>query len=347
VAETSATEHIHPLVVGGGMMGALHVRGLLMREDVRSLVLVEPDRDRRAMLERQYGSIRAYDQLDAALAAEMISFAVVAVPVGFAASTTANLLRRGIPVLVEKPVATTAGDAQQLAELAHSEGTLLSVGYIERFNPAVQALRSELDSNSAGEIYHVHARRLSPFPYRQGMAGVVLDVATHDLDVLRFITQSDATRVYAEADARQGGGGPDLLSASLRYASGVTGLIEASWLSPTKVRRLTVTTDRGMYDVDYLTQDLWLYEHPRGDPQWEALGVMRGANEGRTIRFALDRKEPLAVEHASFIRAVREGGPAPIPVEDAVATLQAAEAILRAAHEHYPVELSSPDGVAS
>jgi predicted dehydrogenase len=272
-----------------------------------------------------------------ALQVEELDFAVVAVPVGEASAVISALLDAAVPVLAEKPMAACALDAYELAQLAAAHETMLSVGYIERFNPAVQALRDELDKGAAGAVYHVHARRLSPFPYRSGMAGVVIDVATHDLDVLGFVTRSAPARVYAEADVRQGGGGEDLLCASLRYESGVTGLVEANWLTPTKVRRLTVTTERGMYDVDYLTQDLWLHEHPRGDSEWEALGVMRGANEGRTIRFALDRREPLIIEHERFIEAVRTGGEAPVPATDAVETLTIAEAILDSSRENRPV----------
>jgi predicted dehydrogenase len=241
-------------------------------------------------------------------------------------------------VLAEKPLAASVADARELAQLAAASGTLLSVGYIERFNPAVQALRDELAKGAGGDVYHVHARRLSPFPYREGMIGVALDVATHDLDVLRFITGSHPVRVYAETDVRQGGGGEDLLCASLRFESGVTGLVESNWLTPMKVRRLTVTTDRGMYEVDYVTQDLWLHEHPGSDAEWEALGVMRGANEGRTIRFALNRREPLIVEHDCFIEAVLTGGAAPVPADDAVAALATAEAILESGRTNRPIE---------
>ena len=125
---------------------------------------------------------------------------------------------------------------------------------------------------------------------------------THDLDVLSFLAGSAPMRVYAETDVRQGGGGEDLMCASLRYENGVTGLVESNWLTPMKVRRLTVTTERGMYEVDYVTQDLWLHEHPSSDAAWETLGVVRGANEGRSIRFGLDA-EPLAVQHERFIDA--------------------------------------------
>ena len=327
---------LRPAVVGGGAMGALHVRALLSRDDVESLVLVDPDPARGEALARRHGRLRAYLRLADAIAHEELDLAVVAVPIGLASDAVAALLERGIPVLAEKPLAATAAEAALLAEIGERHNTLLSVGYIERFNPAVQALRDELTRGAAGAVYHVHARRLSPFPYRSGMAGVAMDVATHDLDVLRFVVGSPPTRVYAETTVGRRGGGEDLLCASLRYENGVTGLVESNWLTPTKVRRLTVTTERGMYDVDYLTQDLWLHEHASGEAEWEALGVMRGANEGRTIRFALDRREPLVVEHDRFLEALRTGGPAPVPASDAVDTLAVAEAILESGRTNLP-----------
>jgi predicted dehydrogenase len=320
-------------------MGQLHVRALLSREDIASVALVEPDAERRELVMRRLGRIRPYESLERALEAESFDMAVVAVPIGAAAETIRALLERHIAVLAEKPLAGSSAEARELAELAARNDTLLTVGYIERFNPAVQALREELARGDAGAVYHVHTRRLSPFPDRRGMAGVALDVATHDIDVLRFVTGQLPVRVYAETESRERGGSEDLLSASLRYANGVTGLVEANWLTPTKVRRLTVTTERGMYDLDYLTQDLWLYERASGEAEWEALGVMRGANEGRTIRFALERREPLMVEHERLITAIREGGPAPIAASEAVDTLVVTEAILRSGETCAPVTL--------
>jgi UDP-N-acetylglucosamine 3-dehydrogenase len=333
---------LRPLVVGGGTMGALHLRALLAREDVRSVVLVEPDRDRREALVRQAGLVRTYARLDEALDREELDLAIAAVPLCSAFDVVTRLLEGGLPVLAEKPLATRASDAQELAGVATRSGALLSVGYIERFNPAVQALKQELQNGDAGPVYHVHARRLSAFPYREGMAGVTIDVATHDLDVLGFITGSWPVRVYAETAVRQGGEGEDLLCASLRFENGVTGLVESNWLTPMKVRRLTVTAERGMYVVDYVTQDLWLHEHPRGEAEWDTLGVVRGANEGRTIRFGLDRREPLVIEHERFIDAVATGGPAPVTVGEAVAVLSAAEAIIESGRTNQPVTPARP-----
>lgn len=329
-------------VVGGGMMGALHVRALLARDDIPSIVLVEPDGGRRDALAQQHGRLRTYGKLADALEAENLDLAVVAVPIGKAPEVITAILERDVAVLAEKPLAPSARAGQELTELAERRGVLLSVGYIERFNPAVLALRAELARGECGAVYHVHARRLSPFPYRQGMAGVAMDVATHDLDVLRFLTSSVPQRVFAEGATRLGDGGEDLLCASLRYESGVTGLVEANWLTPMKVRRLTVTTERGMYELDYVTQDLWLHERPSSDAGWAALGVMRGANEGRTIRFALERREPLMIEHERFIEALVSGGEAPVSGAEGVATLAVAEAILESAATNKPVKPRAP-----
>jgi UDP-N-acetylglucosamine 3-dehydrogenase len=338
---TGSGRQVRAAVIGAGAMGQLHVRALLGHPDVDSLALVDPDPERRELLVARHGRIRAYPALADALAGEEeLDLAVVAVPIAAAAEVIARLLEAGVAVLAEKPLARTAAEARELAQQAVDAGTLLSVGYIERFNPAVEALRAELARGDAGAVYHVHARRLSPFPHRAGMAGVAIDVATHDIDALQFVTGMLPERVYAETDRREGDGAEDLLCASLRYATGVTGLIESNWLTPMKVRRLTVTTERGMYDLDYLSQDLWLHERARGDTDWEALGVMRGANEGRTIRFALDRQEPLTIEHARFIEAIRAGGPPPVPASDAVETLVIAEAIIESGSRRAPVAVS-------
>src|SRR5947207_12881218 len=135
----SDTSPMRPAVVGGGTMGALHVRGLLTRDDVDSLALVDPDPRRGEALARQFGRLRAYPSLADALASEELDFAVVAVPIGLAPEAISKLLERGVPVLAEKPLARTSVEAEELARLAAHHDTLLSVGYIERFNPAVQA----------------------------------------------------------------------------------------------------------------------------------------------------------------------------------------------------------------
>jgi UDP-N-acetylglucosamine 3-dehydrogenase len=328
------------LLVGGGSMGSMHLRVLHGLLQVDSVDVVEPSAERRAVLELAYPRIRTYAELADALAAREHDFCCIAVPVGDAPPLARRTLDVGLPTLLEKPMAPTAAEAEELAARARERGGLLSIGYVERFNPAVQALREELRRRTAGDVYHVHARRLSPFPQRSGLPGVAIDLATHDLDVISFLLDCQPARVYAETAVLGASRGEDLLCASLRYENGVTALIEANWHTPTKVRQLSVTAERGMFVVGYITQDLHLHEQARAPSEWETIGVVRGADEGRTIRFGLRRREPLAVEWEEFLAAVGAGGEAPVSPEQGVAVLAAAEAIVEAGRSNRPVSAS-------
>ena len=195
---------------------------------------------------------------------------------------------------------------------------VLGVGYVERFNPAVVALKEKLDSGAIGRIIQMHARRLSPFPNRDSMAGGGrLDLATHDIDLMRNLSGSEVERVYAESFSDTGEQADDLISAVMRFDSGTTGLLEVNWITPTKVRELSVLGEGGMFLVNYLTQNLTFYEHPTKATEWDQLAGMHGGGEGDMIRFALERREPLRLQWEAFIDSVRRGGPAPVDGRDA------------------------------
>ena len=122
---------------------------------------------------------------------------------------------------------------------------------------------------------------------------------------MRYITGSEVARVSAETAAPLGSAHEDLLCATLRFDGGATGVLESNWVTPTKVRELTVTGEHGMFVVDYLRQDLSLYEHPTRANEWDALAGMRGGGEGDMTRYALDRREPLRVQWERFLAAMR------------------------------------------
>jgi UDP-N-acetylglucosamine 3-dehydrogenase len=332
------------LLAGAGSMGVMHLRVLHGIEAVDSLAVVEPVPERREQIERRYPRVRTYAALDDPLSAEHPDFACVAVPVGEAPAVAAAVIDAGVPLMLEKPMAQSVEEAQAIAQHAEREGVFVSIGYVERFNPAVQALREEIRRGTGGTIYHAHARRLSPFPQREGLSGVAIDLATHDLDVIRYVIDSTPVRVYAETAALGASLGEDLLCASLRYENGVTGLLEANWHSPRKVRELSITTEGGMFVVSYLTQDLFLHEQPSALPEWETLGVMRGANEGRVIRFALHRKEPLAAEWEAFFSKLDADGEPPVPAADGVDVLAAARAMIESGRVNRPIEGAAQAG---
>jgi predicted dehydrogenase len=204
---------------------------------------------------------------------------------------------------------------------AGDAGVLLSVGHIERFNPAIVELRARLQAGALGRVFEVSATRLGPFPARVRDVGVVIDLAPHDLDVMRFLLGSDPVRLYAETEQRIHTDHEDLFVGVLKFENGAVGVLDINWLTPTKKRTLTVTGERGMFLVDYLTQDLTF--HPN---------TLDGSvAEGEGVRIEVRRREPLLVELEAFAAAVRDGGPAPVDPRDAMVALLLARALVEAA----------------
>lgn len=335
----TAREPARGIVVGLGVMGSNHLRVLSLIPEANIVGIVDPDPDRRAAGERSGPGIGAFERLEDAVAELEPDFACIAAPVHHLPAVAGEAIALGLPVLVEKPGGPSREAIRKLADQADESGVMLSVGYVERFNPAVVTLKRKLDEGLIGAVYQLHARRLSPFPDRQTPLGVSLDLATHDIDVMRYLTGGNATRVFAETAQRVDDDVEDLICATLRFDNGATGLLEANWVTPSKVRQLSVTGEAGMFVVDYLTQDLYLYESPRSRIEWSSLAQIRGGGEGDMTRFALERQEPLRVELESFVRSVRERLDPPVGAEDAEAAVAIAEAIRTSGASHQVVTL--------
>ena len=329
---------LRAVVVGLGVMGSHHARALFTMEDVELVAVVDGDAARRERTAAAYRGVAAHASLADALNAAEYDFACVAVPVGSLPVVGAEALAGGLHVLVEKPTAPTEEDARALIADADARGLNLGVGHIERCNPAVMAMKQRVDEGQIGRVLHVHARRLSPFPNRQGSQGVALDLATHDIDVMRYVTGQEVARVFAEgASPLSGTAHEDILCATVRLDDDAMGLLETNWMTPTKVRQLSVLGEKGMLVVDYLTQDLIFYEHPTQSSDWDRLAGIRGGGEGNMIRYALQRREPLRVQWELFVGAIREGKPAPVSGRDGLAALSVAHAIRTSAERHETV----------
>ena len=204
---------------------------------------------------------RAYTDYRLMLEKEKPEAVSIAVPTVLHEEVGMLALEAGAHVLMEKPIAATVEESQRLIVRAKELGRQLMVGHIVRFNPAMQALKQKLEAGEVGRIFQVFCRRAGPFPARIRDVGVVVDLAPHDVDLMRFLVGSDPVRLYAETEQRIHTEHEDLLWAILRFADGVTGSLEINWLTPTKVRETLVLGERGMFRVDDLTQDLYFYEN--------------------------------------------------------------------------------------
>ncbi len=325
------------IVVGLGVMGNFHVRVLNAMPEVEALGVVDIDQSRLTDLEKEYKGISTFTNFSDAISELEANFVCIAVPSEHLAQLGLMAIENGLAVLVEKPMALNEENALDLINAARDNDVQLSVGYVERHNPAVVEAKTRIENDEVGRIYQVHARRLSPLPLRESQSGVTVDLATHDIDVMRYLTGSEVDRVYAETAQRSHNKSEDLVCASLKFADDVKGLLEVNWLTPSKVRQLTITGEKGMLVIEYISQDLTFYENPRANVKWDALGLIRGTGEGNMIRYALERREPLKEEWTRFFAAMDSNQQPFVSGYDGLAALSTANAIQESGRENNPV----------
>lgn len=293
-------------VIGVGAMGRNHARVYSQMDDVDLVALADADSATAATVGRKL-RVPAYTSYQEMLAREELQAVSVAVPTKAHKEVVLECLARGIHVLVEKPISSTLDEGREMIAHAEANGAILAVGHVERFNPAVIELQRRLREGALGRIFQIHARRLGPFPARIRDVGVVIDLATHDLDVMRFVTGAEVVRVYAETEQRIHTNHEDLLNGLLRFDNGVIGVLDINWLTPTKIRELSVTGERGMFLVNYLTQDLYLFQNDYAELEWDGLSRLSGVSEGNMVRIRIEKKEPLQAELEHFLNCVRNG----------------------------------------
>ncbi len=209
------------------------------------------------------------------------------------------------------------------------------IGHIERFNPAITMLKKIVAAGELGRIFQMDARRQGPFPARIADVGVVVDLAVHDLDVMRFVSQNEVIRVYAETEKHIHSKYEDLLTGLVRFQDGIIGTLTINWLTPTKIREFIVTGERGLYRCDYLTQDLYFFENSETTgSEWEHMRHLRGVREGKMVRPVIAKKEPLLAEQEAFLDSVINDSPVPVPGEDGLRALELAKTIVLSGTEH-------------
>jgi UDP-N-acetylglucosamine 3-dehydrogenase len=323
-------------VIGAGVMGSHHARVYAEMENVELCAIADPDATAAHKVAKRYRS-PVYADYRELLDKEHIDLASVAVPTRLHDEIACEIMSRGIHVLVEKPLALSLQQGQHIIDTAQRFGVKLAVGHIERYNPAVVEIKRRLDTQELGRIFQLHARRLSPFPGRVQDVGVILDLATHDIDVMRYLVNCDVDRVFAETERKAHFSCEDLVSALIRFSNGVIGVLDVNWLTPTKVRQLAVLGERGMFLADYLTQDVYWYKNSPAPDGWETLNVFRGAWEGDMVKLHFPKKEPLRAELESFISAVEEDRQPGVSGEDGLAAMALSMTLIESGQESMPL----------
>jgi predicted dehydrogenase len=323
-------------VVGVGHLGRHHARIYAGTPGVTLAGVADTAPGRAAEIGREHGA-PAFE--DPAALLGKVDAVSVAVPTIAHFEVAKMFLERGVPVLVEKPLAMNIEEADALVKIARDRRTALAVGHIERFNPAVRAARGKIERPRFVEVH-----RLSPFRFRSTDIDVVLDLMIHDLDIILDFVRSELVRVDAVGVSVLFGP-EDIANARLEFADGCVANVTASRVSDKQMRKIRVFSPTGYASIDTLEKTARIY---RTTPQLaEALAKFPQDREPSLGDLASiprefysieeirpPEEEPLAAELRSFVDSVREGREPEVPGEDGVRAMRAAERVRAGMRSH-------------
>lgn len=313
-------------LIGIGSMGRHHARVIRETEGMELVAIADAQGDK-------FGVAKGLEVLPdvESLIAAGIDAAMVAVPTIYHEDVALKLAAAGIPTMVEKPISHDVESGERVAAAFKEAGLVGAVGYVERCNPAILELRRRVKDGQLGEIYQISTSRQGPFPARISDVGVVKDLATHDVDLVKWLGGANYKDVHAQVTHRSGREHEDMVVASGVLDNGIIVNHVVNWLSPRKERQTVVTGEKGALIADTATSDLTFYANGTVDTQWDAIAQFRGVSEGDVVRYAFAKREPLRVEQENFRDALLGKESDTVSMEEGVETLRVIERMLGSA----------------
>ncbi len=244
-------------VIGVGAMGRNHARIYAGLPQVKLVGVADINEEQARSVAQCYGC-RAYKNYQELLEEEL-DVVNIAVPTTLHFEVAREAIQRKINVLIEKPVAHSIEQVDLLIETNNKSDVKVMVGHIERFNPAVKKLKELIDGGALGEIISLSAKRVGPYNPRIRDVGIILDLGTHDIDVMAYLSGAQVKSVYAVAGSVFHNH-EDHAIITLKFDNGSSGVIDTNWLTPHKLRKLTVVGAKGIAEVDYQEASLRLYD---------------------------------------------------------------------------------------
>ncbi len=293
-------------VVGVGVMGSNHARVLSGIPGVHLVGIADPDRKQREVVARTLGC-DAFADIDGLLRCGPDAITIAA-PTHLHHDLALQCISRGVHLLVEKPIAPTVEEGHAIVAAAHRAGVTLMVGHVERFNPAVESMKRAIKGQ---DILSIAITRVGPFPPRMSNVGVVIDLAVHDIDLIRWFTDSEIVEIQPQLSSAVAER-EDIALLQFRTASGVLAHINTNWLTPFKARTIHIATRDKYLMADLLTLQVT-----------ECFGFQ--ADGSYSMRhLSVGYAEPLRAELLAFVESIRSGRAPAVTGEEGVASLEIA-----------------------
>ena len=321
-------------LVGLGMMGANHSRILSELNNVNFVGIY----DSIPLAEKKMPNVKTFVSVNE-LISQGLDYCVVATPTASHEDIALELLKNKIHILIEKPISHTYQSAIKIVNAAADSKVMGGVGHIERYNSALGQARERMLKGELGTIYQISTRRQGPYPSRIADVGVVKDLATHDIDIVRWLTGKKYLSISSQTVQRSFRGHEDMVSAIGELEDGIIVNHTVNWLSPLKERKTIITGEKGTFVVDTLRSDLTFYVNGITGVFQKELAHFRGVTQGDIINFAFDKPEPLLVEHLEFQKAVSGSASNVVTLADGAETLRVAEGMLESSAHGRTIKL--------
>lgn len=298
-------------IVGFGYWGPNVVRNILERPEFRLTGLCELDRNRSAEFSGRHPRVRVESELDLLLDDPQIQAVAIATPPRTHHELVKRALLAGKHVLVEKPLATSVADAEDLIALADREGLVLMPGHTFVYSPSVNKVRELIRCGEVGEVYFITSSRMNLGLYQSD--GVISDLAPHDLSILIYWLDCEVATVSAAGQSVFQEGIPETAFLTVSFVGGATANVQISWLAPRKMREMVVVGSRRMIQYQDTSSDESVRIYDRG---LDFSGVKAPATFGEyqlTYRSGdivvprIEAAEPLSLELEDFAHAIRTG----------------------------------------
>jgi predicted dehydrogenase len=255
-------------------------------------------------------------------------YCVIATPTYTHEEIAVQLMEAGINIFIEKPISMSTQSAERIILSSEKNRRVGAVGHIERFNAALVEAKRRINLGQIGDVYQISTRRLGPFPARITDVGVTVDLATHDIDLTKWLAGSDYESIAAQSTIRSGRKNEDLVSVVGKLKNGILVNHNVNWLSPLKERKTIITGEKGTFVADTLRSDLTFYENGSIINTQREIAYFKGVTQGETTIFAFDKPEALYVEHLEFIKSLAGKKSESVTLQQASETIRVAEAII-------------------
>lgn len=289
-------EKIRIAVVGAGNMGTNHVRIFKSLNSV-SLVAVCDSNVMRGKSLAEANETKFYRSSKELLKNEELDGVSIVVPTHLHSQISLPFIKKGVNVFIEKPLENNITDARKIVSEAKKRGVLVSVGHIERYNPVVVKLGEYLKKGELGEIISISAKRVGIAPPPASEVDVITDLAIHDIDIVLGLVRKDPNFIVARGGSERGRKTIDFASILLGFDD-FSCLLEANWITPIKIRMLTVTGTKGYAEINYLSQSFKFYKRKK----LSYYSLVRFDYPSSKVR--IKKQEPLFLELKNFADSI-------------------------------------------